>query len=220
MTATAVVEAQDLSVIRNDFTLLAPLNFTLGQGRNLVVGGDNGSGKTTLLSVLTGLLTPSSGTITVFGTVPDDRRSKFRARVTGLISRAPISRELTVAEHLEAIAMSWSLSEPRTAALDQLEELEIDFLADRFPHELSSGQSQLMQLAMVLVRPAKLIVIDEPEQRLDSSRLDMVITLLKQRSNTGTSLVLASHSPRVIDRLGDEQIQIVRHRTAPIDEES
>lgn len=208
--AVPAIEARGLSVASGGFSLLSPIDITLTTGRNLVIGGDNGSGKTTLLSVLTGLLPPTHGTVSVNGQTPDDRKSRFRAAVTGLIGRAPISRELTVAEHVEAIAMSWSLPEPRAAALRQLEELEIDFLADRFAHELSSGQTQLMQLAMVLVRPARLLILDEPEQRLDSTRLDLLIAVLKKRAENGTTLVLASHSPRVIDRLGEDYLRLTR----------
>lgn len=205
------INAEGLGVSSGGFALLSPTDISLAADRNLVIGGDNGSGKTTLLSVLTGLLPPTQGTVSVCGQTPDDRRPDFRAAVTGLIGRAPISRELTVAEHLEAIAMSWSLAVPHTAALQQLEELEIDFLADRFGHELSSGQTQLMQLAMVLVRPARMLILDEPEQRLDSTRLDLLIAVLEERAENGTTLVLASHSPRVIDRLGDDHLHLA-HR--------
>lgn len=209
----SVIRADGLGVSTSGFTLLSPTDISLEIGHNLVIGGDNGSGKTTLLSALTGLLSPTQGTVTVCGLAPDDRKSDFRAAVTGLIGRAPISRELTVAEHLVAIAMSWSLPDPRTAAMRQLEELEIDFLAERFAHELSSGQTQLMQLAMVLVRPAQLLVLDEPEQRLDSTRLDLLITVLEKRSQNGTTLVLASHSQQVIDRLGEEYLHLTRDAT-------
>lgn len=205
------IDANDLSVTSGGLTLLSTTDVTLPAGRNLVISGDNGSGKTTLLSVLTGLLPPTKGTVTVCGLTPDDRRPAFRAAVTGLIGRAPISRELTVTEHLEAIAMSWSLPEPQAAAQHQLKELEIDFLADRFAHELSSGQTQLMQLAMVLVRPTRMLVLDEPEQRLDSTRLDLLITVLGKRAENGTTLVLASHSPHVIDRLGEEYLHLSRN---------
>lgn len=204
------IEANGLAVTSGGFTLLSPTDIALNAGRNLVIGGDNGSGKTTLLSVLTGLLPATSGTVAVCGLTPDDRRPDFRSAVTGLIGRAPISRELTVSEHLEAIAMSWSLPDPHAAALRQLEELEIGFLADRFGHELSSGQTQLMQSAMVLVRPTRMLLLDEPEQRLDSARLDLLITVLEKRAENGTTLVLASHSPRVIDRLGEEYLHLRR----------
>lgn len=204
----SAIEAHHLSVSSGNFTLLSPTDISLATGRSLAIGGENGSGKTTLLSVLTGLLSATAGTVAVCGLKPDDRRSGFRAAVTGLIGRAPISRELTVAEHLEAVAMSWALAEPKAAGLRQLEELEIDYLADRFAHELSSGQTQLMQLAMILVRPARMLVLDEPEQRLDSTHLDLVIRVLEERAGNGTTLVLASHSRRVINRLGEEYLHL------------
>lgn len=211
----AAIEARQLCVTSGDFMLLSPTDIDLPLGRCLVINGDNGSGKTTLLSVLTGLQPPTRGTVTLCGIRPDDRHSDFRAAVTGLIGRAPISRELTVAEHLEAIAMSWSLPDPKTAALRQLNELEIGFLAQRFAHELSSGQTQLMQLAMVLIRPARILVLDEPEQRLDSSRLDLLLSVLEARAKNGTTLVLASHSPRIIDRLGEDHLHLMHHDRAP-----
>lgn len=83
------INAEDLGVSSGGFTLLSPTDISLAADRNLVIGGDNGSGKTTLLSVLTGLLPPTQGTVSVCGQTPDDRRPDFRAAVTGLIGRAP-----------------------------------------------------------------------------------------------------------------------------------
>lgn len=207
---TPALLTENLTVAIGDTHLLSPVSITLPAGRNLVVGGDNGSGKTTFLSLITGLRSPSSGTIAVHGLAPDDRDPDFRRMVTGLIGRAPISRELTVIEHLESVAMSWSLPDPHTAAARTLEEFGIDFLAERFGHEMSTGQAQLMQLAMVLIRPARLIVLDEPEQRLDASRLRLVTDILADRARRGATLVLATHSPQIIDRLGDQRLILER----------
>jgi ABC-type Mn2+/Zn2+ transport system ATPase subunit len=84
-----------------------------------------------------------------------------------------------------------------------LELLEIDHLAERFPHELSSGQQQLFHLAMVLVRPSSFLVLDEPEQRLDTDKRDLLTRILLDRKAAGTGLLIACHDPAMTDVLAD-----------------
>jgi energy-coupling factor transporter ATP-binding protein EcfA2 len=114
------------------------------------------------------------------------------------------ARDLTVREHLQFIAATWGadVTAAQHTAAELLVELGITALASRYPHELSSGQTQLVSLALTLARPAEVLVLDEPEQRLDADRLGLVTAALQRRVAAGTALVLATHSDRLASELG------------------
>ena len=81
-------------------------------------------------------------------------------------------------------------------------------MAERFPHELSSGQQQLFHLSMVLVRPSSILILDEPEQRLDTDKRDLLTQILLERKADGTALLIACHDPVMTAALADTVIDI------------
>ena len=149
------LSATEVSVERDQQVLLAPVSFTLSAGRSLALVGKNGAGKTTLLRLVAGILAPTSGVLTLFGDRPDETKELFRSRLAVLIGLPPLARNLTLREHLVLIGITWSNTpdEALGQADDILDELQIVSLARRFPHELSSGQTQLFALALTLARP-------------------------------------------------------------------
>jgi ABC-type multidrug transport system ATPase subunit len=135
--------------------MLRPLDVSVAPGRCVVLRGENGSGKTTLLRILAGTMDPSEGSATVDGAAADERDPAVRETVAALIGAPTSYRDLTLLDHLVLIDATWGRgdgSDERAEGL--LASLEIGHLAERFPHELSSGQQQLFHLAMVLGRPA------------------------------------------------------------------
>jgi ABC-type multidrug transport system ATPase subunit len=205
------ISAAGLGVVLGDQPLLRPVSFTLAAGRTLAVVGANGSGKTTLLQVLAGRRQASTGTVAVDGERPDERRPTFRARVAALLGVPPLARNLTLREYLVLVAVSWgaSLEAGERRADELLDELGIAGLSARFPHELSSGQTQLYLVAVVLARPFEIVLLDEPEQRLDPDRVLVLGDALARRAHRGATIVLASHSRTLVDRLADQVLTLV-----------
>lgn len=204
----AAVHVDAVSVSIDGQPLLAPTSFTLQRGHAIAIRGRNGSGKTTLLRVLAGAQLASTGTALVCGAPVNTRDLAYRRRLAALLGSPPIARDLTVREHLRFIAATWGLEGVDAAADALLEALGIAHLGRRFGHELSSGQSQLFALAMTLIRPCEVLVLDEPEQRLDEERRALVAQVLRTRIDAGAALVFASHSPDLIARLADHDITV------------
>lgn len=203
-----VIEIDRASVVEGDAILLAPVTASVAQGHALVVRGENGAGKSTLLRLLAGTMSPSAGAVTIAGDPVNPRDAAFRRSVAALIGAPPLARDLTLAEHLDLVATTWT-SPPRDASrhsTDVLAALGLTSLAARFPHELSSGQTQLFLLALVLVRPSDVLVLDEPEQRLDADRLGTVIDVLCARRDEGKTLVIATHSETVAAGVADHSL--------------
>ena len=203
-----MIDLHNVGVVNDTVTLLAPVTVSVGPGEALVVRGENGAGKSTLLRVLAGMRTPSTGTARVAGESVVDRDRGFRRRVAAMIGLPPMAPDLTVRDHVAMVATTWVDRErdgaevgPAEVADGVLEELGLTALAMRFPHELSSGQTQLFGLALVLARPFDVLVLDEPEQRLDPDRVETVAKVLNARREAGATLVVATHSQVLADAL-------------------
>jgi ABC-type multidrug transport system ATPase subunit len=190
--------------------LLLPTDVELGTAECVVLRGPNGSGKTTLLRILAGTMPPSQGEATLDGVLVDERQVSTRTTIAALIGAPATYRDLTLVDHLVLIDSTWGhVGEGSDEHSEEiLELLEIDHLAERFPHELSSGQQQLFHLAMVLVRPSSILVLDEPEQRLDTDKRELLTQILLDRKADGSSMVIACHDPAMTEELADAIVDI------------
>lgn len=196
------VRAHEVSWSVDDVEILPPVSFETAPGSCTAVVGPNGSGKTTLLRIVSGRLDASSGSVRVFGRDADDRVDAFRRDVSDLVGAPATYDDLTVGDHLDFIGRLWKVEDP----LAPLEALDAAGLVRRYVDELSSGQRQLAYLAMALARPARLLVLDEPEQHLDAERRGLVADLLRSRRSSGTAIVVATHDPIMRDRLADDTV--------------
>jgi len=191
--------------------LLRPTDLTVASGECVVLRGANGSGKTTLLRILGGTLEASEGSASLDDQALDERDPVTRARVAALLGSPTAYRDLTVVDHLVLIDSTWggAIDTADERADELLATLEIDHLTERFPHELSSGQQQLFHLAMVLFRPARVLLLDEPEQRLDTHKRGLLSDLLLARKAEGVALVVACHDPDMTTAIADRVVDIV-----------
>jgi ABC-2 type transport system ATP-binding protein len=194
----------------DEAVLLLPTDVNVGPEQCVVLRGPNGSGKTTLLRILAGTIPPSEGEATLDGSPVDERHDLTRTAIAALIGAPATYRDLTLVDHLVLIDSTWGhvgdSADDRAEKI--LELLEINHLEERFPHELSSGQQQLFHLAMVLVRPSSILILDEPEQRLDTDKRDLLTQILLDRKADGSSLLIACHDPAMTEALADTVVDI------------
>lgn len=205
-----MIDVRQVSVAAGEVTLLAPVSMVGERGEVLVVRGRNGTGKSTLLRVLAGARAPSSGTVRIGGRPVARRDPRFRGRVAAMIGLPPTAPDLTLGEHVRLVAATWSGEADAAEELSKriLAELGLTELSDRFPHELSSGQTQLFGIALVLARPFDVLLLDEPEQRLDTGHIETVIRVLSARRDEGATLVVATHSAVLAEALADRTIRL------------
>lgn len=193
-----------------EVALVAPTDVTVRPGRGVVLQGPNGSGKSTMLRMLTGATFPSAGTVTLDGTKVDERLPRVREVIAALLWPITGYRELTVQDHLVLVDQSWG--GPRETCADRVHAmfdlLDIEPLRHRFLHELSSGQRQLADLAMTLIRPSGVLVLDEPEQRLDTDRRAQLARILLERKHSGAALLIACHDPSITEVIADDIVTL------------
>ncbi|WP_435300406.1 ABC transporter ATP-binding protein [Timonella sp. A28] len=202
-----MIRLENVSVSVGESALLEPVSMQIDEGAAAAIHGPNGSGKSTLLRVLVGMQKPTAGVVTVAGKTPTQKCASFRRDAAAMIGLPPLASDLTVQDHVALVRATWGLLKPvkkqssthevfteQSSVETFLDELQIADLAHRYPHELSSGQVQLLGLTMVLARPFRLLVLDEPEQRLDADKVQLVCRALKRRLDEGATVVVATHS--------------------------
>ncbi|ANC30877.1 ABC transporter ATP-binding protein [Isoptericola dokdonensis] len=199
----ALVEVTAASRTHGTVQVLAPTSLCLGAGQGAAVVGANGAGKSTLLRLVAGTDTPTAGTVTVLGLAAVDARLRRRTQVSRLLGAAPTYPDLTVAEHLRLVEVAWGGHHPGPGVDEALAGAHLERVRDQYPGELSSGESQLFALALTLYRPAALVLLDEPEQRLDAVWRDVARRLVLAALDRGRTVLAATHDPGLRDALAD-----------------
>ncbi|GIM91536.1 ABC transporter ATP-binding protein [Paractinoplanes toevensis] len=197
------VEATGLHVSYGSTPVLVDVSLTVPAGSGVCVTGENGIGKSTLLRCVSSLQQPDDGEILVFGGTPGATPEFWRAVVT-TVEPPTWYPGLTVREHAELVCRAHG-QDPSDAGIDEaLERFGLAGHADAIPPSLSSGQKQRLTLAVALLRPSSLLILDEPEQRLDPEGRAEVAALLVQYVADGGSLLMASHDEAFAEASGAE----------------
>ncbi|QIM19685.1 ABC transporter ATP-binding protein [Leucobacter coleopterorum] len=183
---------------------MSPTSLRLGSGSCVALRGANGAGKTTLLRVLAGRLRATAGSVTLAGVPLDERRSDQRAAIAALIEPPTLYPDLTLRDQLTLISAAWGVGDPDQA----LRRFGIEALHERFPHELSSGQRQLVSLAVTFARPCSVLLLDEPEQRLDPDRRQLVAAAILEARDRGVAVAFATHDQRLAERVAQAELAV------------
>jgi ABC-2 type transport system ATP-binding protein len=183
---------------------LSPVDLTLAAGQCVAIMGANGSGKSTLLRIAAGRDTPTAGHVVYAGRrlTEDDLVVRTEVAVVGdLVSAYP---DLTVREHLQLVAVAHGAGRGSGDLVDgALQECRLSDHASALPGSLSSGQRQALQLAAMLVRPRRLMVLDEPEQRLDPAARRWLAGLLSAQKQAGAAILMATHHTELTAAVAD-----------------
>ncbi|MEU7734086.1 ATP-binding cassette domain-containing protein [Streptomyces griseus] len=201
MTAVPILAAEGATVTMGDVTLLEPTSFAVMPGEVWCLTGGNGSGKTTLLRAFLGSRSLTGGSCSVRGEPADMAKPRHRRLMASLVDAIPFARDMTLREQVTLVAASWygNCATTAEAAEEVVERLGLSSLGERFPHQVSSGQLQLFSLALTLVRPADVVLLDEPERHLDGDRVELVADLLTERAAEGTAFLVATHEPALVE---------------------
>ena len=139
---------------------------------------------------------------------PDDRSPAFRAAVSADTGDDATFYDSTVTEHLELLTRAHRMS--GVLVDDVLADAGLSGLGDRFPHTLSTGQRQRFALAATFLRPAALLVLDEPERGLDVDGQGWVARKIKAATDIDQAVVIATHSRTLVDQCADVVVELAR----------
>lgn len=191
---------------------LSDVSFTIQDGEMVGYIGPNGAGKSSTIKILSGILTPDSGTVLVDGRIPYKNRLKH-VREIGVVfgQRSQLWWDVPVADSFELLKDIYSI--PQTRYRQNLEELtELLNLKEllRSPaRQLSLGQRMRCEIAASLLHSPRILFLDEPTIGLDAvSKLAVRDFILKQNKTHGTTVILTTHDMQDIEALSNRIILI------------
>ncbi|OZD08474.1 ABC transporter ATP-binding protein [Rhodococcus sp. 06-235-1A] len=184
-------------------TVFSDVNFAVSEGSVCALVGANGAGKTTLLRCVVGADDLDSGTITLFGEPVDETAPDFRARMASILDDPGTFPHLSVSEHLQLVAAAHGVADPPSAAERVIEGLGLEHVVDQLPVTLSSGQRRRLALGSAFVRPRDVLVLDEPEQRLDAAGKRWLAQAIEHEKQAGCIVLMASHDPDLVEQVAD-----------------
>ncbi|MFH2122834.1 MAG: cell division ATP-binding protein FtsE [Pseudomonadota bacterium] len=180
-------------------TALADISLSIASGEIFFLIGRSGAGKTTLLKLLSNMEKPSKGLIEVAGMnihqVSGNKLAKLRQKVGMAYQDFRLLTERTVAENI-AISMEVSYKKPqiiRSRVRSLLAQLQLEDKHDILTGDLSRGEQQRVALARAVANSPTLILVDEPTGNLDATSTAQVMELLIKCSNSGATVVIATH---------------------------
>ncbi|MBI1937672.1 MAG: ABC transporter ATP-binding protein [Ignavibacteriales bacterium] len=183
-------------------TALDNVSIEINEGEFVSIMGPSGCGKSTLMNILGLLDNPSGGEYTFLGTevskYSERQRALMRKQNIGFVFQSfNLIDELTIYENVELplLYLKTSVSERKKKVESVLERMQIMHRRNHFPQQLSGGQQQRAAVARALVGSPKIILADEPTGNLDSTHGDEVMKMLTELNESGTTIVMVTHSP-------------------------
>ncbi|MCZ2403486.1 ABC transporter ATP-binding protein [Paenarthrobacter sp. Z7-10] len=201
-----LIRAERLQVGYGNKAVCGEIAFSLRQGEALALVGPNGAGKSTVLKTVVGQQEAISGQTRVNGEEADDRSLAFRREVAMVFDDDAFFPALTVQEHLAIVAAGHGATDVEAMIDAELDFFGLSAQRPSLPHNLSSGQRRRMLLAAAFVRPRSLLVLDEPEQRLDTAMRAKLATRLRAEVDGGLGLLLVTHDPAFLSTVATRAI--------------
>lgn len=205
MTASAVINLQNVDVFQQKHLVLSNVNLDIAKGEFVFLIGQTGSGKSSLLKIIYGDLHIGNGNGKVAGFDLKnlaDKEVPFLRRKLGIVFQDfQLLSDRTVEQNLEFVlkATGWddkNLINERIK--DVLEKVGLRSKIKKMPHELSGGEQQRVVIARALLNNPEIILADEPTGNLDPDTSEEIVLLLKQISQSGTAVLMATHDYHII----------------------
>jgi manganese/iron transport system ATP-binding protein len=214
-----ILDVQHISVRYDGYAALEDINFHLHVGERVAVVGPNGAGKSTLFKVVSGVLPPSSGDVTIFGSRP-----RGHVCIAYIPQRSQVDWNFPVSV-ADVVMMGRSaklgpLNWPHKGDWEHvhhaLQTVELSDLATRQIGQLSGGQQQRMFIARALAQEAELMLMDEPLTGLDTPAQEGLLNLLDTLREQKVTIMVATHDLDQAARHFD-RIMLLNHRLIAFD---
>jgi ABC-type multidrug transport system ATPase subunit len=205
---TPVLKVTALKKAFGPVVIIDGFNLDVAAGEAVALTGRNGAGKSTVLRCLVGADRPDSGTIQVEGLAVSETNPQIRRDVAAVIDDLDFFPDLSVVEHLDLLARAHGVPDPDHAVDEILHEVQLVAQSGQLPPTLSSGERRRLALATAFVRPRKLLILDEPEQRLDVEGVAWLAERLVAERNRGLAIVMASHEPELVEKVATRVIRL------------
>jgi ABC-2 type transport system ATP-binding protein len=209
----SAISADRLTKLYNDTRAVDGISFNLPAGSVTALLGGNGAGKSTTIAMIMGLVTPTSGHVSVLGADMPRRRYDVLHRMNFESPYVDLPTRLTVRQNLAVFAKLYGVDDVRGRIAALAADLDLTGFLDTWTGRLSSGQKTRVSLAKALLNRPEVLLLDEPTASLDPDTADWVRGHLEQyRRETNAAILLASHNMGEVERLCDRVIIMKRGR--------
>lgn len=205
-----MIEIQNLSKSYGEIQALQSATIEIQKGEIVGLLGPNGAGKTTLMKMITGVLEPDDGTVTIDGYDIVKDRAKVQVKIGYLPENAPIYPDLTVQDYLLMMA-ELRLIEPDnqiSAVREAIRAVNLDQVATRLIGQLSKGMRQRVGLAQAILHKPEILILDEPTVGLDPTQIVEIRQLIKTLAKQSTVL-FSTHILSEVEALCERVIMIM-----------
>jgi ABC-2 type transport system ATP-binding protein len=209
---TAPLVFTNVSHWYGDVVAVNDISCTVGPGITGLLG-PNGAGKSTLLQLAAGILTPSHGSVALYGAAPAGHPAVYR-EVALVPEREALPARLSACAFVAARAAMLGVVDVPTAVARALALVELDTVASRAIDTFSKGMKQRVKLAAALVHEPRVVLLDEPFNGLDPRQRAQMLTLLEARADAGTAILLSSHILEEIAGVASETLVLLSGRLA------
>ena len=214
-----ILDVQNIAVRYNGRVALEDITFHLHAGERIAVVGPNGAGKSTLFKVVSGVLQPNAGEVTIFGSRPHGH-----VCIAYIPQRSQVDWNFPVSV-ADAVMMgrsaklgllNWPHKSDWEYVQHALQIVELSDLAERQIGQLSGGQQQRMFIARALAQEAELMLMDEPLSGLDTPSQEGLLNLLDTLREQHVTVMVATHDLDQAARHFD-RIMLLNHRIIAFD---
>jgi ABC-type multidrug transport system ATPase subunit len=196
MTSQAALRTEGLTKHYDDVVALHDFSTSVDEGELVILVGHNGSGKSTLLGMVSGILEPTKGKVWVTGAVPGSLDA--RAAVSYVPDNPVLYDDLSVWEHIAYVAALHGSTDWEERAQPLLERLGIWDRVDDLPSRFSRGLRQKTMLAVGLIRPFSVLLVDEPFVGLDPTGQAAIVDLMLEAVESGATVIASTHQTTLL----------------------
>ncbi|MBO5908432.1 MAG: ATP-binding cassette domain-containing protein [Clostridia bacterium] len=205
-----MIKVKNLSKKYGSHVAVSDVSFTVNDGEILGFLGPNGAGKSTTMNILTGYLSPTSGTVSIDGYDILENPNEAKMRIGYLPEQPPLYLDMTVKEYLGFIYDLKKVKFPKAPHIDEICRLvRIDNVAHRLIKNLSKGYRQRVGIAQALVGNPDVLILDEPTVGLDPKQIIEIRTLITELGKNHT-VILSSHILSEIQAVC-ERVIVINH---------
>jgi cell division transport system ATP-binding protein len=205
MIGNSIIKLNSVDIFQQKHLVLSNVNLHIDKGDFVWLIGQTGSGKSSLLKVIYGDLSLNVGTGYACGYDLDkitDKDIPYLRRKLGIVFQDfQLLTDRTVEQNLQFVMRATGWTDAKLIAdrtLDVLEKVGLRSKLKKMPHELSGGEQQRVVIARALLNDPEIILADEPTGNLDPDTSEEIVLLLKQISQSGTAVVIATHDYHII----------------------
>ena len=214
-----IVFLKNVNISQNNTSILRNINLSVNKGEFIYFIGKTGVGKSSLLRVLYGDIKIEDGEAQILDfnlNKIKDKEIPFLRRKLGVVFQDfKLLPNKTIKQNLEFVlrATEWvDLEKINSRIKEVLQKVNLDYVIDKYPFELSGGEQQRVAISRALLNNPEIILADEPTGNLDPATSSEIMNLIKEINESGTTILIATHDYDIISKFPEKTIRIEKER--------